>query len=67
MTLRLVANRRLSGHRQLLARPLASIRRDRHQSGRRFSVDAAAFDTSTNIKRQLRPALALSLRINRAP
>jgi len=35
--------------------------------GRRFSVDVAAFGTSTNIERQLRPALALSLRINRAP
>jgi len=34
--------------------------------GRRFSVDVAAFGTSTNIERQLRPALAVSLRFNRS-
>ena len=33
--------------------------------GRRISLDVAAFGTSTNIERQMRPALALSLRLNR--
>ncbi len=33
--------------------------------GQRVSVDVAAFGTTTNIERQLRPALAVSLRLNR--
>jgi hypothetical protein len=33
--------------------------------GRHFSLDVAAFGISTNIERQMRPALALSLRLNR--
>jgi len=35
--------------------------------GRRFSLDVAAFGTSINIERRLRPAVALSVRLNRAP
>ncbi|HSW38470.1 MAG TPA: hypothetical protein VLL97_03140 [Acidobacteriota bacterium] len=34
--------------------------------GRRFSVDVAVFGTTTNIERQLRPAVAVSFRLNRA-
>ncbi len=35
--------------------------------GHRFSIDVAAFGTTTNIERQLRPGIALSLRFNRPP
>jgi hypothetical protein len=34
--------------------------------GKRFSIDAAIFGSTTNIERELLPALALSLRFNRA-
>jgi len=34
--------------------------------GKRFSIDVAAFGTTTNIERDLKPGLAVSLRFNRA-
>lgn len=33
--------------------------------GRRFAVDVAAFGTTTNIERELKPGMAISLRFNR--
>jgi hypothetical protein len=33
--------------------------------GKRFSVDYALFGSTTNIERAIKPAMALSLRLNR--